>query len=445
MASNCVLLTVDSLRADHVNPDLMPTVNDLSDGGLACERAYATGYSTPNSFPGILTSTLANEYGGPGYMSGDRPFLARTFAQAGYGTAAFHTNPHLRRAKNYDVGFGSFNDFDDGADNLSRARYLVTQTLDGDSLLYKVLKRFYHLIRTTAGSTDYAPAPEINRRALEWLDEERDDDAPFFVWNHYMDVHYPFYPPSEFLDAEISMSRRISLNGKIHERPDTLGETDVDDLRALYRGDVRYLDHHIGGLLDALEVRGLLADTLVVLTSDHGELFGEHGLFGHPPSGYEPSLRVPLVFNGPEASAGVSITEPVWLTDIAPTVADLLGLEASPAWEGLSLRRSMEGDGLPEGRTVLVGDVETLLACQAADWRLVRWRDTECPTDPDREWELLRVPAGDPVPIDDHGPVFERLRRKIRLYEAKIADQDSLAEPDVEASTMRRLDALGYR
>ena len=101
-----------------------------------------------------------------------------------------------------------------------------------------------------------------------------------------MDVHYPFYSPDEFLakvtDRSISNKRSISVNGKMHEEDATLSDDEITDLKALYRGDVRYMDHHIGKLLDGIKERGLFKDTVFIVTIDYGELLGEHGLFGHP-------------------------------------------------------------------------------------------------------------------------------------------------------------------
>ena len=101
MESNIVLLTVDSLRADHATQEggLMPRLTQHATDGVQFTRTYANGYSTPISFPTILTGTYPDHYGGHGYISDNRPALAAKFQTAGYKTAGFHTNPHLRRKK----------------------------------------------------------------------------------------------------------------------------------------------------------------------------------------------------------------------------------------------------------------------------------------------------------------------------------------------------------
>ena len=449
MGQNFVLLTVDSLRADHATADsgLMPRVNEYTNDGVRFTRAYANGYATPISFPTILTGTYGDHYGGTGYMSEERPFLAAKFQAAGYDTAGFHTNPHLRDDKNYDVGFETYNDFDDEAGGLSQLRYLVTQNLDSNSVLYKLLKRGYHFFRTTSGSSDYTEAQALNRKALRWLDQERNDDSPFFLWTHYMDVHYPFYPPEEFLetvtDRSISKNRAISVNGKMHEEGATLSETDTADLQALYRGDIRYLDHHIGEFIDELKQRGLFEDTVFIVTSDHGELFGEHGLFGHPPSGYEESFHVPFFCFGPGIPEGKEIDDIASLLDLAPTVADLFDLGEDDRWEGKSLVPSLGGDR-EEEHAMYLGN-EDVLAYQNESWRLVWWRTMDNPEDPDREWVLWRLPECERVPIADQEALVERFREELETYISRTEQAEELAEPSVDESTEDRLEALGYK
>jgi arylsulfatase A-like enzyme len=451
MSSNCVLLTIDSLRADHATGEsgLMPTLNELAASGVSFSRAYANGYSTPISFPTLLTGTYANHHGGPAYMADERPFLASKLAAAGYETAAFQTNPHLRVEKNYDVGFGTFNDFDDEAGGLSRLRYLVTQNLDSDSRLYALLKRLYHLFRTTSGSADYAEAPTLNDRALDWLDGEWNRESPFFLWIHYMDVHYPFYPPEEFrqqvTDRTVPNGRAISLNGKMHEDGAELTAEEVADLRALYRGEVRYTDHHIGELLAGLRERDCFDDTLFLVTSDHGELFGEHGLFGHPPSGYEESYHVPLVARGPTLPEGRTVDAPATLLDVPPTVTEVLDIDGDPRWDGESLVPATRGEGTAEDGTAVLGDSRDVLACQTGEWRLVWWREVTNPGDPGNEWELRDLDVGQRVPLDDHEAVVERLRDRLQGFVERAEAADSVEAPDVDGTTEQRLEALGYR
>jgi arylsulfatase A-like enzyme len=444
---NVVLLTIDSLRADYASPDqgLMPSLTDCANDGVQFTQAYSNGYATPVSFPTILTGTYATRFSGWGYMADERPFLAAAFDDAGYETAAVHSNPHLRADKNYDTGFDFYNEFKDDAGSLSRLRYLVTETVDEDSRLYKYLRRAYHYFRTSSGSTDYADAPEINERAFEWLDGHWSGEKPFFLWAHYMDPHYPFYPPSEFRDDDrsVSTSRAVTLNGKMHEESDQLTERDVADLRHLYRGDVRYTDYHFGRLVEGLRERDLYDDTVFVVTSDHGEMFGEHGQYGHPPSVSNEILHVPLIVFGPGLPSDVTVSSTCSLVDLPPTLADVCDLSMADAWDGKSLcPLAQSGDG--DDRSFVAGD-EDVLAFQADGWRLAKWRETTNPRDPAREWELWSVETGEPVSLETNQSVAESLQSELEAYIAEAEGEEQLEEPDVDEDIASQLDALGYR
>lgn len=450
MPPNVLLLTVDSLRADHVGTGLTPNINEYADGGVRFERAYANGYSTPVSFPTILTGTYPDHYGGWDYMSPRRPFVAIAFKNAGYSTAAFHSNPHLRKETNYDTGFGSYNDFDQSAGDLSRLRYVVSRSIDNHSILYSVLRRLYHLFRSQSGSADYAKAPEMNERVIDWLDGDWDGSSPFFVLNHYMDVHYPFYPPEEFLGTDargaISTSHAITLNDLMQRDPDRLDRSDVSDLRALYRGDVRYTDHYVNELLEALEERELLEETVVVLTSDHGELFGEHSLFGHPPSVYEPSVHVPLIMWGPGIPDDTTVEDDVDLCSLPPTLTSLASVPGRDGWRRPNLLDFTEhAAGELSDCPIVLGD-QRVLGAQDQGFRLVWWRTEDCPRDSSVEWELIDVGSGDPVSTSDHAELVDDLRGTLDEY-LRGVDQtnEQLPKPDTDADVEGKPRAIGYK
>jgi arylsulfatase A-like enzyme len=450
MSQNVVLVTVDSLRADRTGPDsdTMPTLTALADRGVSYEQAFSNGYSTPVSFPAILTGTYPDQYGGYQYMSDRRPFLARHLADHGYHTAAFHSNPHLRAERNYDAGFDDYAGFEATTDTGSSLRFLVTERLDSDSRLYAFLRRAYHLFRSS-GSKDYLTAPKINARALRWLDETWDTTRPFFLWNHYMDVHYPFYPPDEYVrapgDGSIPTSRRLKLNGRMHEDPSAMTERDRRDLRALYDGEVRYMDDHLGRLLDELASRDLLGDTLVVVTSDHGELFGEYGQYGHPPLLQDELMRIPLVLTGPTVTSGTSVARQTALVDLAPTVSSLLGFDSDSAWVGQDTTTFFNDDAAAESRELILGD-RTVIGCQTSEWRLIQWVDADGRLNVSDEWELWDRTTNERVALDDHTDVVGRLRDSLSAYRELVQEtEERLPEVEADDDVENRLEALGYR
>ncbi|MFB6219673.1 MAG: sulfatase, partial [Halobacteriaceae archaeon] len=356
---NVLLLTVDSLRADRVSAErgLTPRIDALGRDGAAFEQAVTHGHGTPVAFPAILSGTYPMLYGGCSELAPERPVLARFLQDAGYETAAFTSNPHLFERYGYDIGFDVFNEYSETGDGdaggstplIERVRERLKHHLQDGSLAWNLLRRVYYLAMTVTEQRPYAPADAINGHVLDWLDG-RDGDRPFFVWAHYMDTHYPFYQGADRLDEvgadPIPTGRQRRLNRLMNESPEQLSSEDVADLNALYDAETRFVDEHVGALLDELDRRGLREETLVVLTSDHGEALGEHDAFGHYQALYEELVRVPLVVAGPDVPAA-TVEHQTGLVDIAPTVLDYAGVEHSAPFSGESVRPWLE-DGVPD-------------------------------------------------------------------------------------------------
>jgi len=453
---NVLLLTVDSLRYDRVLGmdevnERAPTLNRLADEFVSFEQAVANGPNTPSSFPTILTSTHPLMYGGYRYLDEQRPFVSETLRSAGLHTVGYHSNPHLGPEKNYNHGFETFNDGGESDDDARSLKNFVDEHLDPDGLLYRMLRRGFHLFQMTADTSAYARAPAITERATDWLDEQWDGDQPFFMWLHYMDVHYPFAPPDEYMEKQglepLSTRRKASLNGMMQENPDDLTSKDVEDLLALYDGEIRLVDETIQGLLDDLEARDVLDETAVFVTADHGEAFGEHDRFGHHPYLYDELLRVPLLARLPD-SEPARIDEQVSLLDLGPTFYDLLDVETPGAVQGESLLsllpedESDDGDGDADGRVALcTGQGGQTLACRTDRWKCF-WRVE------DEVVELydLHADSGELTDVSDDNPdVADRFRGRMEAY-LDEADATDISLPEVEESdeVKQRLEDLGY-
>jgi arylsulfatase A-like enzyme len=332
--SNIVLVTVDSLRADHLGAygydrDTSPVIDDMADGGLSFD-AYANSHWTRASFPSIITSTYPLEYGGFEYLSDSRVTVGEAMQAAGHRTAAFHSNLWLSRDYNYDRGFDHFYDSKSEPSLLSRLRTFVKLRLDEDGVVYRALQWLYDTTEEKAGvdvGQTYRDAETITDRAIEWLDGvDGEDDV--FLWVHYMDVHHPYVPHERAadelgLDLDLSEREAVKLRRKMLEDPDDLTDGEFQQLVDLYDAEIRYTDRHVGRLRDAVG----LDDTAFVVTGDHGEEFGDHGGFSHNPSFYDEVLHVPFVVDGAgrvDATAETGFqSEELELLDTAPTVCDL--------------------------------------------------------------------------------------------------------------------------
>jgi arylsulfatase A-like enzyme len=173
----------------------------------------------------------------------------------------------------------------------------------------------------------------VNQGLLEWL-EGRDPGRPFFAFVNYFDAHHPYIPITE---ASSPFGGRAPSDPWIDYQK-TYQPDEIDALRDAYDQCILDLDAEVGRLIGRLQERGHLENTVVIVTSDHGEHFGEHGLMGHACSLYTPLLHVPLIILYPSrVPAGEVFTQPVSLRDLPATIVDLVGLMHQDALPGHSL------------------------------------------------------------------------------------------------------------
>lgn len=225
----------------------------------------------------------------------DVPTLAGILAEQGWETGAVIGNsPFVSRRFGMDRGFEHFDDRD-GAH--LPPRFALVQFLG---------------LHPGVGYLAYRRAETITDLALDWLDRGR--ERPFFLFLNYMDAHYPYVPPAPFHRAFDEPAPRDPLH------------FEFETFALLYDRELLYLDRHVGRLLDALERDGRLADTAIVVTSDHGEVFGEHGLYFHNLTLYENVTRVPLYVHRPGVPGGGTSDEPVTTVDLFGMSLDLAGL-----------------------------------------------------------------------------------------------------------------------
>lgn len=446
---NVLFVTIDSLRYDRslasdLASERAPTLSALAESGYSFTEAFANGPNTPSSFPTILTGTYPLMYGGYRYLDEQRPFLSETLRDAGIRTVGYHSNPHLGPEKNYNHGFGTFNNGAEGGDDARTIKNFVDEHVPPDSRLYRILRRAWHYFTMATDTSAYAPATQITDRAIDWFETEWNGDTSYFMWLHYMDVHYPFTPPDRFLNeigVEPPSTRRIAdLNGRMQEDPESLTEQDRADLLDLYDGEIRYMDHNLERLLSRLESQGARENTAVVVTADHGEAFGEHGRYGHHPHNYEELVHVPLVIDIP-GSDGRQIEQQISLIDVSPTLYDLYGIETPEATQGKSLIPLIYGKERENSVVICTASGGDMLATRTPEWKCLwdRRADTV-------ELYHLRDDPDEQHDVSSNNPqVVERFRNLLKdhVAEARATDTDL---PEVEESdeVKQRLEDLGY-
>lgn len=297
--------------------------------------------------------------------------------------------------------------------------------------------------------------------ALEWLDQ-RPEDEPFFLYVHTIDPHVPYRPPDEFLEpygdpsyrGPVNFGRDATLLGNIKTGKVRLRARDKAHLEALYDGEISYHDVHFAAILDGLERRGLADETIVVVTSDHGEEFWDHGSVGHGHSVYDELLRVPLFIRMPGMAAGQVLRGDVGLVDVVPTLLDALGLPLPDHLAGRSLLAELAGEPPPAPAGTVSGFLDNWRALAVGRTKLVQRgaRDGRLYDLHDDPGENRNVAADRPVSLRharallglrlaDADPV-RRAGRPKAAPRKRPAHREQTVEIDDE--TAAQLRALGY-
>jgi arylsulfatase A-like enzyme len=354
-AQNVLLIVMDTVRAEslslygyarHTTPNLARWAKQ----GVRFEWALAPAPWTFPSHCSFLTgqwpSTL-NAHWLPTLEPSD-PTLAELLASRGFFTAGFAANTNwCSYESGMNRGFVHYEDYP------LTPRTILGSTLPGRWILTTLVNPgdYYNAKWVRSQSRD---AQAVNRAFLDWLSGGRPSARPFFAFLNYLDAHEPFLPPRDEVGHFGLSPRSPAENTMLLEYWDRdklkLSARDVELARDSYDNCIAALDRRVGALLDELERRGVLRDTHVIITSDHGEQFGEHGVFNHGFSVYAHEVHVPLLIISPSAPAGRVISEPVSLRDIPATAVALAGVAGSPL-PGRSLADGWQTDLRGTGRS----------------------------------------------------------------------------------------------
>lgn len=363
---NVLLVVLDTVRADATGlndpgRDTTPNLQALARRGARFDRAIATAPWTLPSHASILTGRSAGELGvGPDRPLDDRfPTLAEYLGRRGYDTAGFVANTAFCSVE-YGLarGFEDFHDYAFSTVDLFRSSALgwliclrLGQVLD---LACEATGReASHPLEGPASRKD---AARINRDALRWIARPR--DRPFFAFLNYFDAHDPYLLPAGVARRDgrgpTGLADRKVLRDWIAEGPRDHPPRHFALAREAYDECLAHLDDQIGRLVDGLDRLGALENTVVIVTSDHGEHFGEHrrrGLpqVGHRLSVHQAEVHVPLLIVAPgRVPAGLVVPGSVSLKDLPSTVVDLIGLADGSPFPGRSILARPGGPALVE-------------------------------------------------------------------------------------------------
>jgi arylsulfatase A-like enzyme len=349
---NILLVVLDTVRADHLGlhgygRDTTPNLARLAAEGVRFDQARSSAPWTLPSHASLFTGRWPHELDVErlGRLGTTCSTLAEFLGARGYATAGFIANQFFcGHESGLARGFDSYHDFPVTASEVLRASSLGW-------MLARACERISGEVRAWS-SGDVAStvfldfvrkdARAINRDFLDWLSSV--GDRPFFAFLNYFDAHDPYLVPRGTTSARAALPRSRAEFAMLRDWQKLdkrlLSPHDIQLARDAYDDCIESLDADLGRLFAELRSRGVLEKTVLILTSDHGEQFGEHGNFGHGFSLYEPEIHVPLIVVSPgRVPAGLVVTAPVSLRDVPATVVDLLEETSGSPFPGASLAK----------------------------------------------------------------------------------------------------------
>jgi arylsulfatase A-like enzyme len=336
---NILVISVDTLRPDHMGcygyrRDTSPRMDRLAAEGALFKNAISSTSWTLPAHAALFTGLPDSVHGcldTDNKLADARLTLAERLKQHGYTTAGFFSGPYLHPVFGLGQGFDNYVDCTSYPD-LNNTTAERTGTVDG-----RLIWDASHRDITN---------PTVYKNVKAWIDAGH--PAPFFLFIHLWDVHFDFIPPAPY-DTLFDPDYRGSVTGDDFLNNPRINvnmpKRDLEHLVALYDGEIRWTDLAIERILNALDARGLLDDTIIALLADHGTEFFEHGLKAHRQTLYDEVIRIPLIlWYPPKIQAGARIRQQAHITDVLPTVLDLAGFGPTDDCLGKSLVPALSGE-----------------------------------------------------------------------------------------------------
>jgi len=426
---NVVLISIDTLRADALGAyGGVPTqtLDRLAREGVLFEAAFAP---TPATAPSHATLFTGQDPLRHGLLRNGEPLpdsattLAEAFRSAGYHTAAFVSSYVLDARFGWSQGFEHYD-----AELPAESATLKAPPYPG---AFWAGQHFAGFDRRATATT---------KAARTWLESAPE---PFFLFVHYFDPHAPYVPPEPYVER--IAGRRFPLEGRAVAG---MAPQQLEQLIRRYHGEVLYTDDSLGALLDGITERRSRRSTLTVVVADHGEGLGQHGWLEHALYLYDEQIHVPLILHWPgHLPAGRRVRTQVGLVDVAPTLAELVGLPPLASIDGRSLAAAARGGAEPDPRP-LFG--QRYLVSEATGWdhgvkssvRTPRWKYIRAPEASDELYDLAADAGERRNLLAEQPEVAAGLRRLLETHVAMLPG--AAPAPPISEETRRALRALGY-
>jgi choline-sulfatase len=430
--TNLLVICIDTLRADHTSlygyeRDTTPGLAKLAAEGALFRVAYAPVSATAPTHASLFSGRTPPSHGlieNGLVLSDEVQTLAEILAARGFVTSAVVSSFVLDRRFGLARGFAHYQD-----DFAAAEASVELESWAGFDV--------------PAGFDRRADA--TTKRAIRALWTDRKPDAPFFLFVHYFDPHTPYDPPVGFKGRFPPPTSNPFRGAK-----DRATYRDVLDN---YDGEIAFTDHEISKLIEAFAIQGILDDTLVVVTSDHGEGLMQHGTWRHGNDVHEETVRVPLLVRWPpRIAAGLRSDAPVALVDVAPTVLELLGVDAdSEVFQGRSLAPFLLGGAaLDDQRPVFLyrkhfdeAQIDAVtVSGEQFGVRVDHLKLIEHTRGEDELYDLSRDPGERKNRHADSPEDVARLKEILDAWKSEHPTKRS--EPTLDGSVRRALEALGY-
>lgn len=455
---NVILVVLDTVRADHLSVygyerDTTPTLRSFAREAVRFNETIAADGMTLTSHASLFTGLYGLRHGAhpsadaPGGrpLSAEFETMAEILNRNGYDTAAIVANTgYLRPFFNLHQGFRYYDVRGPRMRLEGCPRFLLRGGLSEAALW---------LLPDTDLSRWTRNAEEINRAVFEFLDKEADRSRPLFLFLNYMDAHRPYLSPSPFRERfpgrdpryGLRHHQRVIRDVMTHKRP--ISPSERNHLISQYDGALAYLDEQLGRLFAKLKAENLWDSSLVIVTSDHGESFGERNLVEHGSGAVESQLRIPLLIRYPDGPRGEVKLVRASTTDILPTVLAVAGIEVPAAVDGRSL---LEADSL-SSRPVFAESYATG-ATMALDRRFRiperavyerRWKLIDSRFGRRELYDVVADPAETADLYSAQPAVAAHLTKILGEWSALLTTRRE-PSPLLDPRTLDRLRALGY-
>jgi len=454
---NVIVLVMDTVRADHLSVygygrETTPNLKKLAEDSAVYERAISASDFTLTSHATLFTGTYGSwhgahcqppdaDYGQP--LAAAVPTLAEMLSSKGYRTMGVAANLYLRGDFGLERGFQTF--------RIPRPVPLLAA--ESWYMLRNGIRRALNrVVDTSQFDRLYSRGVEINQTFFEMVKETDLSQAPFFAFFNYMDAHFPYIPPAPFDRLFPGKDRRMlqddleTVQSKV-VNGESLPEGYTSHSVSQYDGGIAYIDFQIGQIVQWLKDQKLYDNTMIIVTSDHGEAFGEKKFFLHGNSSYQNLLHVALLVKYPNSAHKGVVEQPVSTTDVVPTVLDILRLPIPPTVQGKNLLdaaslqpREIFGESFP---CPVIHTPECVRGCMIRS--VIAWPNKFITSSSGKyeSYDLSNDPDETRNLFGSRNPAAQQLGAKMASW-IKSMPRQSKQQLKLDPEVVRRLKSLGY-